>query len=72
MTKKPWIKNILDLARNISKCFNILNRKIISKDTLDVINDQNIQRKLNMINKEADIFESLFMEDGDTIYITLL
>ena len=72
MTKKPWIKNILDLARNISKCFNILNRKIISKDTLDAINDQNIQRKLNMINKEADIFESLFMEDGDTIYITLL
>ena len=36
---------------------------------MDVIHDQNIERNLSLTRKESDIFELLFLGDGDTIYI---
>ena len=43
------------------------NRKLISKELLDVIHEQNVKRNLAMIKKEADIFGLLFLGDGATI-----
>ena len=63
---------MLDLARNVSIGCQPPNRNIISKNILDVIHDQNIQRKLVMIKKEADIFGLLFLCDGSKISMTPL
>ena len=48
------------------------NRNLSSKDIMDVINDQNMQRNLSMKNKEAEILGLLFLGDGATISITKL
>ena len=58
---------MLELARNVSKCYQPPNRKLISKDILDVIHDQNMKSNLSLIEKESDIFGLLFIEDGATI-----
>ena len=60
---------MLDLGRNVSKCYQSPNRKLISKDILHVINDQNMERNLNLIEKESDIFGFLFLGDGATFSI---
>ena len=39
----------------------------MSKDLLDVIHDQNMERNLSLIKKESDIFGLLFLGDGTTI-----
>ena len=72
IAQKPWLRKVLDLARNVSIGCQPPNRNIISKNILDVIHDQNIQRKLVMIKKEADIFGLLFLCDDSTISITPL
>ena len=59
---------MLDLARTVSKCYQPPNRKLISKDLLDVIHDQNMERNLSLIKKESDNFGLLFLDDGDKIY----
>ena len=43
------------------------NRKLTSKELLDVIHEQNMKRNLAIIKKEAEIFELLFLGDGATI-----
>ena len=56
LSQKPRFKKVLYLAINVSKSYQLPNRKLISKDLLDVINDQNMERKLILIIKESDIF----------------
>ena len=58
---------MLELERTVSKIYQPPNRKLISNDLLDVIHDQNMERNLSLIEKESDIFGSLFLGDGATI-----
>ena len=58
--QKPRFKKVLELARTVSKCYQPPNRKLISKDLLDVIHDQNMERNLSLIKKESDIFDCYF------------
>ena len=54
--QKSRFKKVLDLARNVSKCYQPPNRKLISKDILDVIHDQNMESNFSLIKKESDFF----------------
>ena len=47
---------------------NLQTEKLISKDILGVIHDQNMERNLSLIKKESDIFGLLFLGDGVNIY----
>ena len=67
ISQKPILKKVLELSRNVSKTCIPPNRKLISKEILDVIHEQNMKRNLAMIKKEADIFGLLFLGDGATI-----
>ena len=67
LSQKHRFKKVLDLARTVSKCYRPSNRKLISKDLLAVIHDQNMERNLSLIEKESDIFGLLFLGDGATI-----
>ena len=67
LSQKPRFKKVLDLARTVSKCYQPPNRKLISKDLLDVIHDKNMERNLSLIKKESDIFGLLFLGDGENI-----
>ena len=49
LSQKPRFKNVLELARTVSKCYQPPNRNLISKDLLDVIHDQNMERNLSLI-----------------------
>ena len=51
LSQKPGFKKVLDLARTVSKYYQPPNRKIIYKDLLDLIHDQNMERNLNLIKK---------------------
>ena len=53
--QKPRFKKVLELSRTVSKCYQPSNRKLISKDILDVIHDQNMERNLSLIEKESEI-----------------
>ena len=57
---------MLELARTVSKSYQPTNRKLTSKDILDVINDQNMERNLSLI-KKSDIFGLIFLGVGATI-----
>ena len=67
LSQKPRFNKVLELARYASKCYQTPNRKLISKDLLDVIHDQNMEKKLSLIEKESEIFGLLFLGDGATI-----
>ena len=67
LSQKPRFKKMLQLARTVSKCYQPPNRKLISKDLLDIIHDQNMESNLSLIEKESDIFGLLFLGDGATI-----
>ena len=69
ISQKPRFKKVLYLERNVSKCYQPPNRKLLSKDSLDVIHDQNMERNLILINKESNTFGLLFLGDGATINI---
>ena len=43
ISQKPRFKKVIELARNVSKCYQPPNRKPISTDLLDVIHDQNMK-----------------------------
>ena len=58
---------MLELARTVSKCYQPPNRKLISKDLLDVLPDQNMERNLSLIEEESEIFGLLFLGDDATI-----
>ena len=51
ISQKPRFKKVLELARTVSKCYQPPNRKLISKDILDVLHDQNMERSLSLIEK---------------------
>ena len=72
LSHKPRFKKVLDLARTVSKSYQPPSRKLISKDLLDVIHDQNMERNLSLIKKESDIFGFLFLYAGATISRILL
>ena len=57
---------MLNLEITVSKNYQPPNRKLISKDILDVNNDQNMESNLSLIKKESDIFVLLFLGDGAT------
>ena len=67
LAQKPTFKKVLDLARIFSKGYQPPNRKLTSKDILDVIHYQIMERNLILIKKESNIFGLLFMGDGVTI-----
>ena len=67
ISQKLRFKKVLELARTVSKCFQPPNIKLISKDLLDVIHDQNMERNLSLIEKESNIFGLLFLRYGSTI-----
>ena len=49
LSQKPRFKKVLDLARNVPKSYQPPNRKLICKDILDVINDQNTERNFSFL-----------------------
>ena len=53
ISQKPRFKKVSDLSRHLSKGYNLPDRKLTSKDLLDVIHDQNMKRNLTMIKKES-------------------
>ena len=55
------------MSRKVSKTYTPRNRKLISKELLDVIHVQNMKSNLAMIKKEEEIFVLLFLGDGATI-----
>ena len=56
ISQKPRFKKALDLARNVSKCYQPPNINFISKGILDVIHYKNMERNLSLIKNEFDIF----------------
>ena len=62
----------MELSRNVSNTYITPNRKLISKELLDVIHKQNTKRNLANIKKEAEMCRLLFLGDGDTISVCLL
>ena len=60
---KHRVNTLLDLARNVSKTVNTPNRNMISKYSLDVIYEKNMQFIYSMIEKEAEnlVFDFLVM-----------
>ena len=51
ISQKPRFKKVLDLERTVSKSYQPPNIKLISKDLLDVIHDQNMESNLSLILK---------------------
>ena len=72
ISQKLRFKKVLKLSRNVLKTSIPPNRKLVSKELLDVIHEQNTKRNLSMIKKEAAIFGLLFLGDGATISICTL
>ena len=52
ISQKPRFKKVPDLAIHVSKFYQPPYRKLIYKDLLDVIHDQNMERNLILIKKE--------------------
>ena len=67
LSQKPRFKKVLDLSITVFKCYQPPNRNIISKDILNVIHDQDMERNLILNKGESDIFGLLFLGDGATI-----
>ena len=60
LAQKPRFKKVLRFSGNVLKTYIPPNRKLISKELLDVIHEQNMKRNLAMIKKEADMFGLFF------------
>ena len=48
---------MLDLEKNVSKCYQPTNINLIYKDLLDVIHDQSMERNLSLTKKESDVLD---------------
>ena len=59
ISHKHRFKKVLDLSRTMSKSYQPPNRKLTSKDLLDVIHDQNMERNLSLIKKSL-IFRDFY------------
>ena len=68
LAQKKRFKKVLDLSRNVSKCYQPPNRALTFRDILGVIHDHNTERKIILIKKESDIFGLLFLCDGSILY----
>ena len=55
------------MSRNVSKTYITPNKKLISKELLDIIHEHNMKSNLAMIIKEAEICGLLLLGDGATI-----
>ena len=55
------------MSRNFKKIYIPPNRKLISKELIDGVQEQNMNRNLAMKKKEAEIFGLLFLGYGATI-----
>ena len=64
--QKHIFKEVLELARNVSKTFIPHNRNLILKELLGVIHEQSM-KTIAMIKKEAEIFGLLFLGDVASI-----
>ena len=51
LSHKPRFKKVMELSRTVSECYQPPNKKLISKDHLDEIHDQNMERSLSLIKK---------------------
>ena len=51
LAQKPRFKKLLELSRNVLKTYIPSNRKLISKELLDVIHEQNTKRNLAIISR---------------------
>ena len=60
LAQKPRFKKVIELARTVSKCYQHHDRKLISKDILNVIHDQNMERKLSLIKKSIIFLDCYF------------
>ena len=49
LSHKPSLKKVLDLSRTVPKSYQPHNRNLLSKDVLDVIHEQNMERNLSLI-----------------------
>ena len=49
LSQKPRFKKLLEVARTVSKCYQPPNRKLISKDLLGIIHDQDMESNLSLI-----------------------
>ena len=49
ISQKPRFKKVINLAKTVSKCYQPHNRKLISKDLLGVIHNQNTESKMSLI-----------------------
>ena len=58
--QKPRSKKVLALSRTVSKCYQPPNRKLISKDLLNVIHDQNTESNLSLIKKSLIFWDFYF------------
>ena len=68
LAQKPSFNKVINLSKTNSKFYQPPNRKPISKDLLDVNNDN-----LSLIRKDSNIFALLFLGDSATLSrITLL
>ena len=52
LAQKPRFKKVLELSRNVLKTYISPNRKLISKELLDVIHEQKMINNLAMIKNE--------------------
>ena len=57
------------MSRNVFKTYTPPNRNLISKELLDIIHELKMNRSLEIIKNEAEIFGWLFLRDGATISI---
>ena len=51
ISQEPRFKKVLYFARTVSKSYQTPSKNMISKDILDVIHDQNMERNLRLIRK---------------------
>ena len=57
------------MSRNVLKTYIPPNRKLVSKELIDIIHEHNMKSYLAMIKKGAEIFGLVFLWDGATISI---
>ena len=60
LSQKPRFKKVFDLSRTVSKCYQPANRKLIYRNLLDVIHDQNMERNLSLIKKSLIFLDCYF------------
>ena len=51
LSQKPRFKKVLELAIYASKCYQPPNRKLISKDLLDVIHENVVMREIGRASR---------------------